>query len=59
MPTANSWAGLRKVGVPGLGVGGDHSERKKVERGERHHGLGRKHGPEGQPIRVKSSPDET
>ena len=41
MPTANSWAGLRKVGVPGLGVGGDQEKReKKMEREGKCHGLG-------------------
>jgi hypothetical protein len=29
-----------RLGVPRLGVGGDHEEREKVEKGERHHELG-------------------
>jgi hypothetical protein len=44
-----------------LGLVENHEEKKMGEGRRSYHGLGesRKHGPEGWPIGVKSSPDET
>ena len=57
--SANSWAEGHGVRVPG-GEEENHKREKKVKEGEDAMGLeSRKHGPEGWPTGVKSSPDKT